>query len=84
MAFGVTVMVGPAVAGMLVALTGFGWTYTIDIILMMSMFLGLWTLPPLRPEGTIVRPGLASSSTAGVSCAGRATSGCSSCSTSRR
>ncbi|MFC5432217.1 MFS transporter [Microbacterium suwonense] len=59
-AFGVTVMVGPAVAGMLVALTGFGWTYTIDIILMMSMFLGLWTLPPLRPEGTIVRPGLAS------------------------
>ncbi|SJN32356.1 major facilitator superfamily MFS_1 [Microbacterium esteraromaticum] len=59
-AFGITVMVGPAVAGMLVALTGFGWTYTIDVILMMSMFLGLWTLPALMPEGTIVRPGLAS------------------------
>jgi len=59
-AFGLTVMVGPAVAGMLVALTGFGWTYTIDVILMLSMFLGLWTLPALRPEGTIVRPGLAS------------------------
>ncbi|WP_298861710.1 MFS transporter, partial [uncultured Microbacterium sp.] len=59
-AFGITVMVGPAVAGMLVALTGFGWTYTIDIILMLSMFLGLWTLPALLPEGTIVRPGLAS------------------------
>ncbi|GAA4483607.1 MFS transporter [Microbacterium panaciterrae] len=59
-AFGMTVMVGPAVAGLLVALTGYGWTYTIDVILMLSMFLGLWTLPALRPEGEIVRPGLAS------------------------
>lgn len=58
--FGLTVMVGPAVAGMLVALTGFGWTYTIDVLLMLAMFLGLWTLPRLRPEGEIVRPGLAS------------------------
>ena len=59
-AFGLTVMAGPALAGILVALTGYGWTYTIDIILMLSMFLGLWTLPTLRPEGEIVRPGLAS------------------------
>lgn len=58
--FGIVVMVGPAVAGMLVALTGFGWTYTIDVVLMLSMFLGLWTLPALRPEGAVVRPGLAS------------------------
>jgi len=27
---------------------------------MLAMFMGLWTLPPLRPEGTIVRPGLES------------------------
>ncbi|WP_295013981.1 MFS transporter [uncultured Microbacterium sp.] len=59
-AFGMTVMVGPALAGLLVALTGYGWTYTIDLVLMLSMFLGLWTLPALRPEGQIVRPGLAS------------------------
>ncbi len=59
-AFGLTVMVGPAVAGVLVALTGYGWTYTIDVLLMLSMFLGLWTLPALRPEGEVVRPGLAS------------------------
>ncbi|GAA2928046.1 MFS transporter [Microbacterium luteolum] len=59
-AFGVTVMAGPAVAGVLVALTGYGWTYTIDVILMLSMFLDLWTLPALRPEGDIVRPGLTS------------------------
>jgi len=57
---GVMVMVGPALAGVLVAATGYGWTYTIDVILMMAMFMGLWTLPALRPEGTIVRPGLAS------------------------
>lgn len=59
-AFGLTVMAGPALAGMLVALTGYGWTYTIDVVLMLSMFLGLWTLPSLRPEGEIVRPGLES------------------------
>lgn len=59
-AFGLTVMAGPAVAGLLVALTGYGWTYTLDVVLMLSMFLGLWTLPSLRPEGEIVRPGLAS------------------------
>lgn len=59
-AFGLTVMAGPALAGVLVALTGYGWTYTIDVVLMLSMFLGLWTLPPLKPEGEIVRPGLES------------------------
>jgi MFS family permease len=59
-AFGLTVMAGPALAGLLVALTGYGWTYTIDVVLMLSMFLGLWTLPSLRPEGEVVRPGLAS------------------------
>ncbi|OAN43449.1 MFS transporter [Microbacterium sp. H83] len=58
--FGLTVMAGPALAGVLVALTGYGWTYTLDVVLMLSMFLGLWTLPALRPEGEIVRPGLAS------------------------
>ncbi|MBS1698895.1 MAG: MFS transporter [Actinobacteria bacterium] len=59
-AFGMTVMAGPALAGILVALTGYGWTYTIDVVLMLSMFLGLWTLPALKPEGEVVRPGLAS------------------------
>lgn len=57
---GIMVMVGPALAGVLVATTGYGWTYTIDVVLMLAMFMGLWTLPPLRPEGTIVRPGLES------------------------
>ncbi|HEX7352545.1 MFS transporter [Brachybacterium sp.] len=57
---GVMVMAGPALAGVLVAATGYGLTYTIDVVLMLAMFLGLWSLPALRPEGEIVRPGLAS------------------------
>ncbi|WP_243076794.1 MFS transporter [Microbacterium sp. SS28] len=57
---GVMVMIGPALAGVLVALTGYAWTYTLDVVLMTSLFLGLWTLPSIRPEGEIVRPGLES------------------------
>jgi len=55
---GIMVSVGPAAAGVLVAFTGYGWTYTIDVVLMSALFLGLWTLPPVRPEGAVVRPGL--------------------------
>lgn len=58
--YGIMMMAGPALAGLLVAWTGYGWTYTIDVLLMLAMFLGLWTLPALRPEGEIVRPGLES------------------------
>ncbi|MGB4779761.1 MFS transporter [Microbacterium sp.] len=57
---GIMVMGGPALAGVLVALTGYAWTYSIDVVLMLSLFLGLWTLPSIRPEGEIVRPGLES------------------------
>src|SRR4051794_30688050 len=57
---GIMVMVGPALAGVLVAFTGYAWTYTIDVILMLSLFVGLWTVPSVRPEGEIVRPGLES------------------------
>jgi MFS family permease len=57
---GLMIMAGPALAGVLVAVSGYGWTYTIDVVMMTSLFLGLWTLPPIRPEGTIVRPGLES------------------------
>ncbi|MEN2737905.1 MFS transporter [Microbacterium sp. X-17] len=60
MEMGLMVMVGPALAGVLVATVGYGWTYTVDVLLMTSLFLGLWTLPRIRPEGTIVRPGLES------------------------
>lgn len=57
---GIMVMAGPALAGILVALVGYAWTYTVDVVLMFSLFLGLWTLPRLLPEGEAVRPGLES------------------------
>lgn len=57
---GIMVMAGPALAGVLVAVAGYAWTYSLDVLLMTSLFLGLWSLPKLRPEGQIVRPGLKS------------------------
>ena len=57
---GIMVMAGPALAGILVAFVGYRWTYTVDVILMLTLFLGLWTLPRIRPEGATVRPGLRS------------------------
>jgi MFS family permease len=38
---GIMVMAGPALAGVLVAVAGYAWTYTIDVVLMTSLFLGL-------------------------------------------
>jgi MFS family permease len=57
---GIMVMAGPALAGVLVALTGYAWTYSIDVVLMLGLFLGLWTLPPIAPEGPVVKAGLRS------------------------
>ena len=48
---GLQVTFGPALAGLLIAGIGFGWTYTIDVLLYSTAFLGIVTLPPIRPEG---------------------------------
>ena len=45
------VTVGPGVAGVLVARVGYAWTYTVDVLLFLAGFFGLWTLPRIRPEG---------------------------------
>ncbi|GAA6526092.1 MFS transporter [Intrasporangium sp. DVR] len=47
---GLMVTVGPGVAGVLVARVGYAWTYTVDVVLFLAGFLGLWTLPRIRPE----------------------------------
>ncbi|HEY9497074.1 MAG TPA: MFS transporter [Intrasporangium sp.] len=47
---GVMVTVGPGVAGVLVARVGYAWTYTVDVLLFIAGFFGLWTLPQIRPE----------------------------------
>ena len=58
--FGVALTLGPALAGVLVAVVGFGWTYTVDVVLFVAGFLGIVSLPGLRPEGQTTRPGWAS------------------------
>ncbi|BDI22148.1 MFS transporter [Herbiconiux sp. L3-i23] len=47
---GISVTIGPAVAGVLVALTGFAWTYSIDVVLFLATFAGILLLPRLPPE----------------------------------
>lgn len=49
--FGFQVIVGPAIAGVLVATVGVEWTYTIDAILFVAAFTGVLTLPAIKPEG---------------------------------
>ena len=60
MSFGVMLTVGPALAGVLVATVGFSWTYTVDVVLFLCAFAGIFTLPKLAPQGEIHRPGLQS------------------------
>lgn len=57
--FGFQVIVGPAIAGVLVATVGVQWTYTIDAILFVAAFTGVLTLPPIKPEGASAFRGLA-------------------------
>jgi len=54
---GVMVTVGPGIAGVLVARAGYAWTYTVDVVLFVAGFFGLWTLPRIRPEGEHVAAG---------------------------
>jgi len=48
---GLQVTFGPALAGLLIAGAGYAWTYSIDVILYTTAFIGIVTLPPIRPEG---------------------------------
>ncbi len=48
-ATGISVTVGPAVAGVLVATVGFPWTYSVDVALFVAAFLGIFFLPTLPP-----------------------------------
>jgi hypothetical protein len=57
---GLMVTVGPAVAGVLVASVGFAWTYSVDIALFLTAFIGILSLPKLLPQGEVQRPGLES------------------------
>lgn len=58
--FGLALTIGPALAGVIVAATGFGWAYTVDVVLFLFGFLGVLSLPALRPTGETTKPGWAS------------------------
>jgi MFS family permease len=55
--FGLQLTVGPAIAGVLVATVGFGWTYAVDAVLFTVGFFGIFTLPRLAPLHEAVPPG---------------------------
>lgn len=46
---GFMVTVGPGAAGVLVAHVGYAWTYSVDVLLFLAGFFGLYTLPRIRP-----------------------------------
>jgi MFS family permease len=52
--------VGPLLAGLLVAVGGFGATYSVEAVLLVVALTTLFALPPLPPEGDVRRSGLRS------------------------
>ncbi|WP_430867308.1 MFS transporter [Demequina aurantiaca] len=56
-AFGLTLTVGPALAGLLAASVGLPWTFAIDAVLFAAGFLGVWMLPALPRLGEKVVAG---------------------------
>ena len=55
--FGFQLAVGPALAGVLVAATGYPVTFAIDAVLFTAGFLGIFSLPKLPPLSDVARPG---------------------------
>ena len=48
---GVQATIGPALAGILIAGVGYAFTYSIDVLLYSAAFIGIVTLPAIRPNG---------------------------------
>jgi MFS family permease len=60
LAMGVSLAIGPVIAGVVVDLAGYGWAYSVETVLMVGAMALLITLPPLPPEGPARRAGLRS------------------------
>lgn len=48
--FGVAMMVGPMLGGVLVASVGYAWTYTLDVVTFLAALYSVYRLPSLPPE----------------------------------
>ena len=57
-AFQASMLVGPALGGLIVGWAGVGGCYLIDTITFAVAFYGAFGLPPMRPDGEPSRPGL--------------------------
>lgn len=60
LSFGVSMTIGPLVAGVLVGWVGYGWAYAVEAVLLLVALGTLAALPALPPEGEVRRAGLAS------------------------
>lgn len=58
--FGFQLAIGPALAGVLIAVAGYPITFAIDAVLFTAGFLGVLSLPKLPPLSDVARPGLRS------------------------
>ncbi|WP_166867072.1 MULTISPECIES: MFS transporter [unclassified Salinibacterium] len=59
-AMGLQITTGPAIAGLLVASTGFAATFAVDAVLFTAGFIGILGLPKLPPLTATAKPGLES------------------------
>lgn len=53
----VGLVIGPLLAGALIAVIGVSWTYVVEALLVSYAIAAIWRLPSLRPEGETVAPG---------------------------
>jgi len=60
---GLMTTVGPALAAIVVSGWGLSWAYTIDALLFIGVFTGVYALPRIPPQGEVQRAGLRSIAT---------------------
>jgi len=58
--FGIAMMVGPLLGGVLVSQVGYAWTYSIDVVTYLAAVVSVYLLPPLPPHGEVSRAGFRS------------------------
>lgn len=60
LAMGISMAAGPMLGGVLVDVAGYGWAYSVEVVLLLGALSLIFTLPSLLPEGEVRRAGLRS------------------------